>query len=259
MVAIKKSADLRAQYAEDGFVFSPPIVPSELIERVVPRMDAVLEGRYETGMKPHAVRFGPNDPPEKLRRIDQAHLCDSLIRRVVTYPEMGEWIAGLLDARWIQVWATQLLVKPAGGKEAGSVGWHQDLAYWPYWQGEVFTVWIAVSNVTEKSGPLRYVRGSHKWGLLQGTDSMRCDIALQQQDIALQSHGAWEETPVVLPPGAFSVQHGLLLHGSGPNYSDEPRRSLLVHMRTERSRPTADNYYTEHLDNPLYAPVIYKA
>jgi ectoine hydroxylase-related dioxygenase (phytanoyl-CoA dioxygenase family) len=172
---------------------------------------------------------------------------------------MGEWIAGLLGAKWLQVWATQLLVKPAGGKEAGSVGWHQDQAYWPYWQGEVFTVWIAVANVTENAGPLRYVRGSHRWGLLEGTDSDRIDIAAQRQGIDIPAQSDWEETRVILPPGAFAVQHGCLLHGSGPNYSDEPRRSFLVHMRTERSHPTAENYYTEHLDNPLYAPVIYKA
>lgn len=257
MVAIKKPVELRSEYEAKGFVFSPPVIPAEIVGRVVPRMDAVLEGRYETGMKPHAVRFSADDPPEKLRRIEQPHLCDSVIRRVLTNPAMGEWIAQLLDAKWVQVWATQLLVKPAGGKESGCVGWHQDQAYWPYWQGEVFTVWLAIGNVTENAGPLHYVPGSHRWGLLQGTDAGRCDIAVQQQHLEVPQEETWEEVPVILPPGAFAVQHGYLLHGSGPNYSHEPRRSFLLHMRTERSRPTAVNYYTEHLDNPLYAPVIF--
>lgn len=258
MAAVEKPQELKSQYEEDGFLFSPPLIPDDLVERVVPRMDAVLAGQYATGMKPHAVRFSSQDPAGKLRRIDQPHLCDNLIRRVVTHPDMGEWIAGVLGAKWLQVWAAQMLVKPPTGEATGSVGWHQDKSYWPYWEGEVFTVWLAIANVTEHSGPLRYVRGSHHWGLIHG-DPERHDIALQRQEINVPPSAKWEEVPVILPPGAFAVQHGYTLHGSGPNFNSEPRRSFLLHMRTERSRPTADNYYTEHLDNPLYAPVIYKA
>jgi ectoine hydroxylase-related dioxygenase (phytanoyl-CoA dioxygenase family) len=139
------------------------------------------------------------------------------------------------------------------------VGWHQDKHYWRYWEGEVFTVWIAVSNVTEQSGAMRFVRGSSRWGYLEGSNFFQHDIASGRRALRVPDGAAWEEVPAVLPPGAFSIHHALTLHASGPNLEDTPRRSFAVHMRTEKSRPVADDYYVRHLDDPLIAPVLYRA
>ena len=74
----------------------------------------------------------------------------------------------------VQVWWTQLLYKPpqAAAPTNTTIGWHQDRSYWGAWEegSELFTAWVALSDVTAESGPMKFVRGSHRWGFLEGSD-----------------------------------------------------------------------------------------
>ena len=75
----------------------------------------------------------------------------------------------------VQVWWVQLLYKPVSRPEATvqtNVGWHQDRQLWSTWEegSELFTAWVAVSDVTEDACPMRFVRGFHNWGLLNQGD-----------------------------------------------------------------------------------------
>lgn len=253
--------ELRVRFEEDGFCITPPIVPVDLIERVIPRMDAVIRGEYETGVPPHALHFTPEDGPEKLRKVDQPHLCDDAVFELISHPAIGEWAAGIVGAKWIQAWAVQLLVKPPGRGGKGLVGWHQDKHYWPYWDGEAFTAWVALSDVTEDSGPVRYVVGSHRWGFLEGSDFFGTDDAEQKAKLQLPDGVEWREGAAVMKPGQVVFHHRLTLHGSGPNLSNLPRRSFAIHLRTENCRPlfgvTDFEYYIENLEDPRNAPVLY--
>ena len=74
-------------------------------------------------------------------------------------------------------------------------------------------------------------------------------ISYGQDNEALRHHPrsegrAWEEVPAIPPPGGVSLHHKFTFHGSDANVSNEPRRSLAVHLRTERSRlkPIPDNW-----------------
>ena len=133
------------------------------------------------------------------------------------------------------------------------------------WDGgsEVFTAWIAVGDVTEDMGAMRFVRGSHHWGDLKGGNFFDSDHDAQQKAIKLPPEETWEEEAAVLPSGAISFHHSYTLHGSGSNTSYCPRRSFALHLRTERSRPIKykdeDSYYVAHLDDLKLHPVIYNA
>jgi ectoine hydroxylase-related dioxygenase (phytanoyl-CoA dioxygenase family) len=248
-------------YERDGFCLSAPILPEDLVARVSGRMDAIVAGEYETGVPPHARHFSDDDPPDKIRKIDDAHLSDDTVYDVVSHPAIGRYVAETLGAQRVQVWATQLLIKPTTANPdsaPGNVGWHQDKQYWPYWDGEVFTTWIAISNVTGRSGCMRFVRSSHRWGFLNRGDFFAQDLEAQRATIVEQGK-SWEEVPAVLAPGAVSLHHCLTYHGSGPNCETWPRKSFAVHMRTEKSKPIGQEYYTEHLDDPRHTPVIYEA
>lgn len=262
----------------DGFYLAPPILPADLIERVTASMDRVMFEVYETGVPPRRS-WNPGDDPKRIRKIDQAHLSDRTIYELASHPEIGRWAASLLGASRIQLWASQMLYKPPvdsansvgpgnsggpgspGGGVSGNVGWHQDMQYWKYLDGELFTAWVAVSDVTAESGPMRFLRGSHRWGLLDSGDFFGHDHEAQRKDIPVPEGEAWDEVEAVLPSGAVSFHDRHTYHASGPNVSDAPRRSFAFHLRTENARPVdgRTDYYVQHLDDPAYCPVLYEA
>jgi len=247
------------RFDQDGFVLVPDVVPPELLERVIPRMEAVMNGDYETGIEPRRSWY-PGSDPTCIRKIDQVHLSDRTLLELVTLPALGKLAAAVTGAKMVQLWAMQMLYKPPGGHQSGSVGWHQDKQYWTYWNGQLFTAWIAISDVTEESGPMRFLKGSHRWGFLNSGDYFGHDLDALKQSIQVPEGENWEEVPAILPPGGVSFHQSHTYHGSGANVSDSPRLSFALHLRTEKAEPIpgSNDYYVSHLDDPSYCPVIYR-
>ncbi|MEL7027811.1 MAG: phytanoyl-CoA dioxygenase family protein, partial [Pseudomonadota bacterium] len=92
------------------------------------------------------------------------------------------------------------------------------------------TVWAPVDKVTADSGPLRYIPKSHKWN-----KSYRPNIFISQMPFPggygeempdFESNEA-ELEPVSydLDPGDIMVHDFRVVHGSGGNLSDRPRRA----------------------------------
>ena len=243
-------------YEDDGIQILGRVIDDHLVADTVRHMDEVIDGRYETGVDP--VPQGPVDRA-RLIKIDQPHWADRTIYEAVTSPELGRRVAHVMGAAMVQVWAVQLLYKPPGRGDA-AVGWHQDQHYWAqWWEGEVFTSWLALTDVTAEAGPVLFVPGSHRWGVEGGGDFFDPDLTKVKAGLDLPEGATWREEPAILPPGHASLHHKSIIHGSMPNLSDQPRRGFAIHLRTEKSRPLPGGHedYVGHLDDPARAPVIF--
>ena len=105
---------------------------------------------------------------------------------------------------------------------------------------------------------MHFVTGSQKWGLGEDSDFFGQDLAKQKADIAAAHGGEWAEETAVLSPGGVSLHDCITYHGSGPNYSQLPRRSFAIHLRTEKSQ-TKNNRrdgLTEFIDDDYANPII---
>ncbi len=260
-------AAARTSYERDGFFLAPAILPAELIQRLTVAMDAVMRGEFETGVAPVGYNgFAYGQKPASLVKIDNAHRSNRTILEAVTHPLLGEWAAAVTGAARIQVFCTQLLVKPPGTSESVNVGWHQDMEYWcSSMQGGLFTAWLAVSDVPLEAGPMRFVRGSHRWGLLQAGDFFSGNLDATRKRMQ-EKHGqaAWDEVPGVLPAGAVSFHNNLTIHGSGANLGTTERRSFAVHLMTETGgmlpgRAPREFAHLNDFSDQSACPVIYRA
>jgi hypothetical protein len=258
-----RNAAARARFEADGFWIHPEAVISrDRVEWATAGMDAVRAGEYDTGTPPQPSYWQPGDDPQKLGKIEMPQVASRAVMELVTDPAIGELAAAVTGAKWVQVWWVQLLYKPpAAGPDGPAIGWHQDRHYWQAWEegSELFTAWVALSDITPEAGPMRFVRGSHRWGLLPGSDFYGQDHETQREHFPLPPGAAWEEVPALMPAGGVSFHHHLTCHGSAPNRSPTPRRSFALHMRTERSRPVDDlrQGLTQFIDDPAYCPVIF--
>ena len=106
---------------------------------------------------------------------------------------------------------------------------HQDLTYWGLGAtSEMVTAWLALSPATPQSGCMDFVRKSHKNPILPHKDSFAKDNLLSrgqevQVDVAEQ-----DKTSIEIQPGEISLHHGLTIHGSGPNVSDDRRIAAVI-------------------------------
>ena len=247
------------KFATDGyFIATGSLIDDDVLAAARVGMDAVRDGQFDTGVPPtNDVTYDPS----QLCKINNAHLASRGIHALLPDSNIGQWVAALTGASMVQVFATQLLIKPHNSQAGGHVGWHQDRQYWRFWQepGGLLTAWVALSDVTPASGPMRFVRGSHRWGFLDQGDFFGSDHEALRETIQMPDGETWEETEAVLPPGGVSFHNCLTYHGSGPNTSAGPRCSVAVHLRTQEAQPVPDepNYYTSHLDDEAQCPVIY--
>jgi len=249
----------RAKYERDGFyVVAEQVAPDAVLQGALKGMVAVRDGIFDMGLAPTEH---PGYDPQVLCKINNAHRSDKGLYELVTCPELGQLVAKVTGSQMVQVWASQLLIKPPGSAAAGHVGWHQDRQYWKMWQEDegLFTAWIALAEVEEVSGPMHFVRGSHRWGFLDQGDFFSKDQEVLRESIEVPDGEEWEEVAAILPSGGVSVHNCLTYHGSGPNVSGQSRWSLAVHLRDERAVPVPgdESYYTTHLDDPQICPMMY--
>lgn len=255
------------QYKTDGYyLHQHPIVPKDLIQHAIQGMDKLRSGEYETGVPPRPSYWNPGDSPQKLCKIEMPQIANNAIMRLISHPEIGKLAAQLTGAKTIQVWWVQLLGKPPVQPDqptTTNIGWHQDRQYWKSWKegSELLTAWVALTDVTEQAGPMRFIRGSHKWGCLNQGDFYGQDHAAQREQITIPDGATWEEITATLPPGGVSFHHNLTFHGSGPNQTTELRRSFAIHLRTEKSEPVNNQRsgLTEFIDQPTHCPIIHQA
>ncbi len=253
------------QWYEEGYCISPSLIHPETLNRARAAVAAVMAGEYETAVSPIYRNWNPGDPPRSLVKIDLPHLCNRDIQQLVADPKIGAWAASVLDAAFVQLWACELIDKfpetCPGPQCHGVIGWHQNDRLWGHWVGEVFTLWLALVDVEKRMGPVRYVAGSHQWGVReQARFFFETDLERQRSSIGAPPGHTWHEVSATLPAGAVSMHHRLTIHASESNRSDEPRVGLALHLRTERARlvPTPEQpFHSPDLRDSYACPVLF--
>ena len=81
-----------------------------------------------------------------------------------------------------------------------------------------------------------FVKGSHKNKILPHTDTQNKDnILSRSQEINVKVKDD-DKTPIILDPGQMSLHHGLMIHGSGPNISDDRRIGVAIRYVSPKAK-----------------------
>ena len=122
------------------------------------------------------------------------------------------------------------------------VSWHQDLTYWGFDDNEKqVSAWIALSNADETSGCMQMIPGSHKKGFFDHKSTNDSNNVLSRGQTVLNVE---EDKAISCPllPGEASFHHGLTLHASQPNNSNDRRIGLnLQFISTDMQQLKSDN------------------
>ena len=135
----------------------------------------------------------------------------------------------------VMLYSVEFLTKEAHTKHI--VTMHQDLAYWGMGDMDnILTAWLALSPATSVSGCMDFVCGSHKNEILSHEDSFdEHNLLSRGQEIKVDVANS-DKVAVELRPGAMSLHHGLTIHGSGPNQSDDRRIGVAIRYVSAKMR-----------------------
>lgn len=211
------STDFVERYRTDGFAFPLRVLETDAADRLARQ---VLELREVWG------RPGMLDRPLDDHLRANFHVVSRLGARLARIPTVLDHVERIIGPD-ILCWMTEVIVKDPGSGSMLSM--HQDLTYWGFGAtDQQVTAWIALTDAWPDNGGMSFVRGSHLGGLLPHDDTFAADNLLSRGQTARSEHDAGDEVPVGLLAGEMSLHHGLMLHGSGPNRTSEPRIGVVV-------------------------------
>ncbi len=212
----KLTAEQERDYQQRGYHFPVRAFDAQQASALSMRFLAYLGGNEESlrGLLPR----------EKLGFFAETHLFLSWVYEIASHPCVLDAVESVLGPD-ILVWNTHWFPKFPGDR--AYVSWHQDAAYWGLLPPNVTTAWVALSESTAKNGCLRVVPGTHRTSLPQWETYAPDNMLSRGQEIAADVDEA-HAVDLTLQPGELSLHHIGIVHGSGPNHSQQPRIGLAI-------------------------------
>ncbi|WP_442505416.1 phytanoyl-CoA dioxygenase family protein [Novipirellula sp. SH528] len=102
---------------------------------------------------------------------------------------------------------------------------HQDGFYFMLEPNEAVTMWLALEDVDEETGCVRYVKGSHNDGLRPHDKT--ATLGFSQELIDYGPRDTEREIPFPANPGDLLVHHALTIHRADGNRSQTRTRQAL--------------------------------
>ena len=216
--------DQKNAYWDDGYLFPIHVASS----------DQALKWRHELQtIESEWLDNGLPLPLNTYKRVN-AQIVMPLACEIGLHPAILDAVEGVLGPD-VMLYSVEFLTKEAHTKHV--VTMHQDLAYWGMGDMDnILTAWLALSPATNASGCMDFVKASHKNEILAHEDSFDdLNLLSRGQEIAVDI-AQEDKVAVELPPGFISLHHGLTIHGSGPNTSDDRRIGVAIRYISAKMR-----------------------
>jgi len=179
--------------------------------------------------------------PLKGEMRHKTHLLFTWANELARHPAILDAVEDVIGPD-ILCWSTTFFTKEA--HSPAFVSWHQDATYWGLSTADVITAWVAFADAPVESGAMKFWPGSHLKKQIEHRDTFdENNLLTRGQEIAVDvPAGAGVDVP--LRAGEMSLHHVLLVHGSGPNTTDDRRigfaiRYIPPHVRQLKVRDSA--------------------
>jgi hypothetical protein len=234
-------------YERDGFLRLGRLLADEELAAMNARLDDIMLGKTDLDysrmvmqLEGEAGEYNRAGPQTRgFKKATLAHRVvygleyDPLFLAYLQRPLFREICARVYgQATPITTYRAFVMNKPAHG--GSDLGWHQDR--WTFLKPDpLVTVWTALAPATRANGCLEVIRGSHAFVV----NPMHENGGLEDRHIA--AHCKPENAiHLELGEGEVLLLHNWLLHRSGINTTDRPRRGFsacYMDGRTEDARP----------------------
>ncbi len=235
-----------ADYSEVGYFIIPKFFSPDEIRAMRSRIEELIQGKHfkkgrrfqSYGSADDYGSKGPTPmnyegPDVSYRKISDLEY-DEVYLRIIQKNQLNAICSELVDET-VSIMRITMMDKPAGG--GTHLPWHQDVSVdWPTTTQPQLTLWFPLDRATAASGSIQVIPGSHKNGVIDRGHTLPIDLETQ--------YAPEQKTVTVeVEQGDCLFFHPALLHRSGINKTDQPRRAINVILmpgqviHTKRNKP----------------------
>ena len=196
-------------YKDNGFVAPINILSLEEVEKIKQEIEHI-----EKKWPDELVGLGRNN----------VHYISPVFDQVCHNQKILDAVESIIG-KDILVGGTTLFIKDPDKK--GFVSWHQDAKYIGFEPYNWVTAWLAITDANEENGCMRMWSGSHKENIKDHKDTYDENNLLTRGQ-TVQNVPIEKTTPNILKAGQLSLHHPMIVHGSGPNKSNQRRIGFVI-------------------------------
>jgi phytanoyl-CoA hydroxylase len=205
-------ADDKLCYDRDGFVIVRRWLMGDELETLRRELDRYIRDVVPTLSDADAF-FEDKRRPETLKQLQHMQ-HDAFFRDYVRHPKWME-LAHALVGEDAACESPEWFNKPPGLNQVTPP--HQDNYYFCLHPPNVVTIWLALDDVDDENGCLRYVPGSHRQPVRPHGRSNILGFSQGITDYSDADRAA--EVPIHLAPGDVVAHHGNTIHRADANRS----------------------------------------
>jgi len=233
------------EYHRDGFVFLEHALTSDQLAAL---REDFAEWREDS--RQHDGPFGATIDGRERFDVEPGHTAQQpALRRVASPTEISlAYLDAMRNAPGVDAVAqvvgpnVQFNNAKVNSKQPGAatqVMFHQDFAFQPHSNTDLVAILYFLDDVTLDNGPLRVVPGSHKGELYTHWEDDTFSGIVEPHVVEMAEAAS---VPCIGPAGSACLMHNLLLHGSAPNSSDQPRTLFIAEYRSDDAIPLATSH-----------------
>lgn len=223
---MKLTPEQLERFDRDGYVFFPSLFSAEEMKALTDEVPAIFAQR-----RPENVREKGSDA---VRTNFAAHMYNPVFARLARHPRMIEPVQQVFGE---DLYMHQFKINGKAAFDGDVWQWHQDYGTWKnddeMPSARAMNIAIFLNDVNEFNGPLMFIPGSHRLGVLEA-----------EHDTATTSYPLWtinhdtiaklvERGGIVAPkgpPGSMIMFHSCLVHASTSNLSPWNRVSVYLSL-----------------------------
>ncbi len=213
-----------AEYHENGYVAVRDALSPDLLARLIATTARLYaEGSRLTHKTQHFDLEASHRPEApRIRRIASPTELDDVYLETAFESVLGDIAADLVGGP-VKFYHSKINFKlPHGGAE---IGWHQDWPVFPHTNANLVAISVPLNPSRAGNGCLQTIPGTHKFGPRshwhEGKYLLNCNASMTEEDFR-------QVVDNELDPGDIVAHHGLSLHGSSQNRSDDLRTTYII-------------------------------
>lgn len=224
--------EVKQSFCNDGFARLPSFLTPEAVDELLQQIERYIK-EVAPARPVEEIFYEDKRDPSSLKQVQQLWRNDLYFEALMTKGPFIQLAEELLDGPAVPR-NLQYFNKAAGvGMPTPA---HQDGFYFMLDPCAAVTMWLALDNVDEENGCMRYVRGSHRRGMRAHGSTHTLGFSQGIKDYPSEIDLA-DEVALPASPGDLLAHDALTIHRADGNRSaDRSRRALGFIYYSQRAK-----------------------